>query len=388
MLHMPAPAIAQAVEPSNKRRPRIVHDTSFGLGAPWNRDPASLPRRQWLYGTHYLRGSVSLTVADGGVGKSTLVVAEAVAMASGRSLLGVQVERPLNVLYWGGEEDRDEIERRVHATCQHFGIKPRELESRLRIASGFDNPICIVKTGGQVDDDLITRFVASQSERQIDVLIIDPLVRCHSVAENDNTAIGAVAAAWVKLARSANISIALAHHTRKAGSGSESGGSEARGASALVCAARAVRVLTVMSEAEATRAGIANPASFFRAHDPKANYAPRGEVGWFQIVAVDLANGDNVATVAPWCLPNASDGVTPDDATAVMELARAGQYRADPRSREWIGNAVADVLHLDAEADRRRIKEILRSWYAAGVLKRVERKGPDRHDCTFVEAGE
>jgi hypothetical protein len=48
------------------------------------------------------------------------------------------------------------------------------------------------------------------------------------------------------------------------------------------------------------------------------------------------------------------------------------------------------VLNLDAdsEADVMRIKIILKEWYANGVLKKVERKGPDRHTCMYVEPGE
>jgi hypothetical protein len=40
-------------------------------------DPALLPRRKFIYGKHYMRGAVSMTVADGGVGKSSLAIAEA-----------------------------------------------------------------------------------------------------------------------------------------------------------------------------------------------------------------------------------------------------------------------------------------------------------------------
>src|SRR5262249_15203889 len=53
-------------------------------------DIASIPPREWLYGRHYQRGVVSGTVAPGGRGKSSLVMVEAVAMATCRNLLGEQ----------------------------------------------------------------------------------------------------------------------------------------------------------------------------------------------------------------------------------------------------------------------------------------------------------
>jgi RecA-family ATPase len=51
------------------------------------RPPETLPRRQWLYGRHYIRRFVSGTVATGGMGKSALALVEALAMATGRDLL-------------------------------------------------------------------------------------------------------------------------------------------------------------------------------------------------------------------------------------------------------------------------------------------------------------
>ena len=46
-------------------------------------DPATLPPREWLYGRHYQRRTVSATVAPGGFGKTTLCMVESVAMGHG-----------------------------------------------------------------------------------------------------------------------------------------------------------------------------------------------------------------------------------------------------------------------------------------------------------------
>src|SRR4051794_40314849 len=52
-------------------------------------DPVSIPLRKWIYGRHYIRRFVSTTVAPGGVGKSSLGIVEALAIVSGRDLLGI-----------------------------------------------------------------------------------------------------------------------------------------------------------------------------------------------------------------------------------------------------------------------------------------------------------
>ena len=57
------------------------------------RDPTTFPRRQWLYGKHYLRRTTSLTAGPGGMGKSSLLLVEACAMAMGTALVPDLLER-------------------------------------------------------------------------------------------------------------------------------------------------------------------------------------------------------------------------------------------------------------------------------------------------------
>jgi hypothetical protein len=98
-----------------------------------HRDLSAFPRQQFIYGRHYIRQFLSATAAGSGVGKSSLSIAEIVAMTSGRSLLGLQPIEPLRVWYWNGEDPAEEIQRRIEATCLHFGIDPSEIEGRLMV---------------------------------------------------------------------------------------------------------------------------------------------------------------------------------------------------------------------------------------------------------------
>ncbi len=50
------------------------------------RSEKEIPPREFLYGRHLIRGFVSLTIAPGGVGKTALLVLDAIAMASGQEL--------------------------------------------------------------------------------------------------------------------------------------------------------------------------------------------------------------------------------------------------------------------------------------------------------------
>jgi AAA domain len=79
-----------------------------------------------------------MTAAPGGTGKSSLVLAEAVAMATGKDLLGVGYtpERKLRVWVWNGEDPIDEAQRRIAAICLHYGVKREHIEGQLFLDSG------------------------------------------------------------------------------------------------------------------------------------------------------------------------------------------------------------------------------------------------------------
>ena len=107
------------------------------------RNPETFPRRQFAYGRHYARRFVSATIATTKTGKTTLTLVEAVAMASGRNLLGVEPGRPMKVWCFNGEDPREEIERRVTGICLHCRIDRKEIEGNLFIDSGRDTEIIV-----------------------------------------------------------------------------------------------------------------------------------------------------------------------------------------------------------------------------------------------------
>src|SRR4029079_18518420 len=91
-------------------------------------DCSKLPPREWLYEPIYIRKYTTLTTARGGTGKSSLVMTEAVAMATGRDLLGVAPFGQLRVAYWNGEDPEEELQKRLHAICKRYGITPEDLD--------------------------------------------------------------------------------------------------------------------------------------------------------------------------------------------------------------------------------------------------------------------
>jgi hypothetical protein len=245
------PAWIREVPPHGEpiQQPAPIVATPFA----W-RDEASIPPRKWLYGRHLLRRFVSVDVAAGGTGKSSVKIGEAMAMACGRDLYGVPVhDGPLTVWLYNLEDPAEEIERRIHATAKWFRIAQADVAGRLYVDSGRDQR-CIIATeteyGARIAQPVYEQIKQQLTERRIDVLTIDPFVSSHEVSENDNRAIDAVVKAWGRLADECNCSINLVHHVRK-GNGQEANADSARGAKALVDAARSVVVFNRMTPGDA-----------------------------------------------------------------------------------------------------------------------------------------
>ena len=279
--------------------PTVISATPF----VW-RDPAAIPPREWIYGRHLSRQFTSMTIAPGAAGKSSLLVADALAMATGRDLTGAAVVGgPKRVWLWNLEDPRDELERRIAATMLRYGITAADIGDRLFLDSGRQQGLCIAtqdRNGFTILEPVVDALVAALKARRIDTLVIDPFVSSHGVNENDNNAIDTVAKTYGRVAELANCAIELVHHLRKIGD-NEATAESSRGAGALVNAARSCRVLNRMTKDEAAMAGVENHRSYFRVGDDKNNLAPpTAESEWFQVESVNLPNGDNVGVVVRW----------------------------------------------------------------------------------------
>lgn len=344
------------------------------------RDPRSIEPRQWLYGHHLIRKYVSATIAPGGVGKSTLVIADAVAMASGRNLIGARPHSKLTVWLWNGEDPREEIERRVIATCLHHRVSPSEIEGRLFLDSGREMPIKIGNispSGPEIAMPVIEELVAAIKLRGVDVLKIDPFVSVHSLPENDNGAMDQAVKAFALVADRTGCAIDLVHHSRKL-NGADADIDAARGGSAIAGAVRAARVLNVMSAEEAQGLGVAEEdrRKHIRIDDAKGNLAPPQVARWIRLASVALGNetadrpGDFVATVERWKPPGLFDGFTAEELQRAQRAVGAVGLRKDAQAKDWAGHAIGGALGLNSheDPDRQRIKKIIKVWMGTGVL--------------------
>ncbi len=373
------------------------------------RDPKTFPRRRWLYSHHLIRKFVSCTVSPGGLGKTSLVLVEAVAMASGRPLLGItSPEGPLTVWVINLEDPQEEIERRVTAILLHYKIDPEEIAGRLFLDSGRHLKVVVAevtRNGTVIMRPVVDALTAEIRARKVDVTVIDPFVKAHRVPENDNGAVDVVCTVFADIADACDCAFDLIHHVRKLG-GAEATVEDGRGASSILGAVRSARVLNGMTKDEAAKAGEGtNPREFFRVDNGKLNMAPppSERSDWYRLLSVPLGNGDepfgpnplpfdngdHVQCVVNWEKPDPMASVTASHLKQSQIVVAAGRYRENSQAKDWIGHAIARVMGLDMtnKAHKATVLESLRRWRANGMFVTVEGEDEKRMKRTYVEVG-
>jgi hypothetical protein len=363
-----------------------------------------LAPRPWLYGNICIQGEITIMQSPGGMGKSTLMLAMAVSVAIGEDLLGNRkiYGGPQAALYWSGEDSCDEIARRVFAICKHYRIDQERLQGKLFFASALDDEHAMVIACQDGNDVVVAEPVVGLlhdilSERQIRLLIIDPMVAFHECEENANGPMNQVARAWKHIARTAECAIAAVTHTRKLGFGENTADSN-RGASSMRDACRVQLTLNAMTEDEASKAGVPKEQRWrhLRMDTRKSNHAPPSEFAtWFRLESVTLRNGtddypdDSVGVPAPWQWPGVLDDVTKDDIARLLGAMRSStDVRADSRAKEWFGNLVAEVFGWDLAEDRPRVLKAIKEWEASGMIRRAAVEDDWRHKKIVFLPGE
>ncbi len=354
-------------------------------------DPMRIPPREWLYGTRLIRRFVSVLVAPGGVGKSALALAQAVALASGRSFLGERVHHSTPAWVINLEDPLEELERRLAAVLIQHGIPNEAVRGRLFLHSGRDRRLCMARQsieGVSIAHPDQEAVIAQARRHGIGLIVVDPFVKSHGLDENSNAHMDAAATAWAEIAEATGAAILLVHHVRKSSAASVIGDIEsARGGKALTDAARAASMLSPMSEADAELLGVSKTERWrhVRLDDAKANMAPRAEgARWFRLETVQLGNvsdaypnGDSVAAIVRWKPTTVWSQMSAATCNRMLDLIGAGPegpggplYAPSRRGRSserWAGQVPMDALGLsEAQA-----ATVINTWLREGVLAQV-----------------
>ena len=259
--------------------------SSTPLGDP---DSIKLEPRPWLVDGFLLKKSVMALVAPGGTGKSSFALTLSCSIAAGTDVLGLGLRESTNVMLLSYEDDKSEIERRYKAVCKKHNLSFEQHNVYLP-----NKPIQLFDLeGSQPTPTLSARGLSDHLiERDIGLLVIDPLSLINPADENSNSAMAKVIQELSLIARLANCAVLLVHHTRKTGKNEWVKGNAdmSRGAKALTDGCRAVKTLSTMTVAEAKRRSIdpGTASNYVQLSDAKQNYqAFNTEERWFQIESV------------------------------------------------------------------------------------------------------
>lgn len=369
------------------------------------KDPKTLPRREFAFGTHYIRKYVSVTVAPGGLGKTAHSLMEALAMVSGKPLAGTKPAEPLRAWFFNSEDPRDELERRIMAACIKYKLKPDDVQG-LFLDTGREQELVVAvedkRSGVRIVEPIVEAVVEQILSNKIDVMIVDPFVSTHAVNENDNGAIDKVAKLWAQIADRTNCAIDIVHHMRKQSDGREATVEDARGAVALIGAARSVRILNRMSVDQAKEASLSDQErfSYFSINHGKANLTPlSSRLDWRHLESVPLGNGrgitkpqDFAPVVTEWKWPSSEEvasRLTDEQKEHIKTLLDNGSYKEGNRAKNWAGVAVGYALGLDMDEDgnRRKVTAILKALMQEGELIKSEEKDAVRRSlAVFIRS--
>lgn len=363
---------------------------------------ADIPPRPWIIPGIMLAGYTHMLAAPGGSGKSLFTLQLAIALGTGTAWGEMEPRRPCRTLVINVEDDLDEQRRRLSAARRVMQPDMWDLEGMIHLAVDAEN-IIIARSDPNRKTVVATPIVETLcrfiTENAIDVLIVDPFAETFEGDENSNSEVKWAMKIWRdQIAKPTGCAVYLVHHTTKHAGGGAGDADIVRGAGAIVNSTRIAATLMPMTADEAEAAGI-NPADrylYVRYDDAKANQSLKtGKARWFEKITVTLVNAtadipaDEVGALQPWRLPGPFDGITVTHLKRVQQAVGADKWKHDQRSPEWVGRAVADVLALDPDEkrDRVRIALLIKEWIKNDVLRVVEDYDKKRMLKKFVEVG-
>lgn len=369
-------------------------------------DATLLPKRRWIVADFLVRTFAAGVVAPGGMGKTQFIANICLAIAAFTDApIGMPVIEQTGVWYWNQEDDMDELRRRFAAAMQHHGVTWAQIGNRIRINSGVEKPLILVKRtadGRLVENKPAVDSIIGQIKAgRIGVFIFDPLVEFHEAEENDNVEMRTVMAVARRIAVEGDCAVLPVAHTRKPSGASADGFAgdmdALRGAGAQANVMRLMHTLFSMSIKDAKAYGVAADRRhlYVRLDTAKSNLSlTDGKPRWMRRVSVRLGgpDGETVGVLEPTNL-TARQGAELDVAHAIatavaMRLTRGAWHSAadviavldeekiefvfgsNPTNRSRALTRKLDALGLDTKDGL-----VVETMTDAGKLACVNRKG-------------
>jgi endogenous inhibitor of DNA gyrase (YacG/DUF329 family) len=355
-------------------------------------DPTKIPPRGWLLGIWLCRQFVSALFGDGAVGKTAFRIACALSLATARSdILGEHVFERARVLYVCFEDGKTELMRRICAAMLHHHIGDADIAGHLFVKAITNSQLKLAITedfGKTSRGQLVEALKTAITRRQIDAVILDPLIKTHGVEENNNRAMDLVIEILTEIAVEHDIAVDTPHHVAKGANGPGNADS-GRGASAVKDGGRLIYTLTPMTREEADLYNLSEDdrLSLVRIDQGKVNLVRRSsKVKWLRLAGVRLGNtfsptyprGDEIQVVEAWKPPDPF-AMEKSQIAEIFANIRKGphegeRYSSEPTSNDWAGDMIKTITGKSKKASAL----VLSTWIENGVLLRNKYRSPAR----------
>lgn len=205
---------------------------------------------------NHLYADVGVFVAPGGMGKTTMVLHEAVHIPLALPLYGLKILRPGPVVILTAEDSREMLVARLRRIAESMGLTPAQIEQvrrdvRILDVSGTGTRLTEVRDDVVVPSPYVGELADALRELEPSLVTIDPAVSFGVGESRVNDAEQGLIEAGRRLRRALNCCVRYIHH-----SGKQNGRDKAtdqyagRGGSAFADGARMVHVLQSVSAAD------------------------------------------------------------------------------------------------------------------------------------------
>lgn len=285
--------------------PSVFDQTGAAFGNAF--DISAVPPRPWLCVKLLMLAQLTILVAPGSAGKSSLSLAIAAHGALGLDFGPYKTTKPFSSIIYNGEDDVMEQTRRLYAVCAAYNLNFAEVRQRIMLLSEEDFDMKLVVMNGRnatPNDVMINSLVELASSPDVGLVVYDPLVDMHDVDEADSPQMNIVMKVMKQIARRAEVATLILHHTSKGGNAKQEervGNIDiSRGASGIVNKVRIGFTLLNASNQDAQDYGLQDRErhTWVRLDDAKMNLTLAGdEATWFRKEGVKLPNGDVVGVL-------------------------------------------------------------------------------------------
>lgn len=216
------------------------------------------PPREWIIKNFLPSKIVAAIIAPGGAGKSYLAMHIAVTAASGSSLFSkFRATKPSKVVFISGEDDKIELQRRIHAVTQDLADVLKESVSKNIFFIDFADSFELFTNKSMVGEvymtDVPNKLVESITDAvggEVDLVIVDPISRFRGGEENSAADTTRFVQALQFIRDKLNTTVLTLHHVNKGAKSNGSSQNNARGSSAFIDGVRLVLELNVLSDEE------------------------------------------------------------------------------------------------------------------------------------------